>query len=60
MLLVLKIYEDQSLMHTMMNLANPLHQVTLFMDMKFYQQNQLMTKTYQKMNSLVRVIYQNT
>ena len=42
-----------------MNLANPLHQVTLFMDIEFFQQNQLMIKTYWKMNNIVLVIYQN-
>ena len=43
----------------MMKLANPLHQVTLFMDIEFYQQNQLMIKFYYKMNNLVLAIYQN-
>ena len=42
-----------------MNLANPLHQVTLFMDIEFFQQNYLMIKTYWKMNNIVLVIYQN-
>ena len=42
----------------MMNLANPLHQVTLFMDIEFSQQNQFMIKTFLIIN-LVLVIYQN-
>ena len=33
-------------MYTIVQLANPLHQVTLFMDIEFYEQKKLTIKTY--------------
>ena len=47
---------DQSHIYTMMKLGNPLHQVTLFMDIEFYQQNQQFIKTYEIVTQFIRIM----
>ena len=47
---------DQSHIYTMMKLGNPLHQVTLFMDIEFYQQNQQFIKTYEIVTQFIRIL----
>ena len=39
-----------------MKLGNPLHQVTLFMDIEFYQQNQQFIKTYEIVTQFIRIM----
>ena len=47
---------DQSRIYTMMKLGNPLHQVTLFMDIEFYLQNQQFIKTYEIVTQFIRIM----
>ena len=43
-------------LYTIVKLANPLHQVTLFMDIEFYQQNQQFIKTYEIVTQFIRIM----